>query len=687
MPEKDRVNELNRRLRGQRSVRQNVSTMDANLRAIERLVSVAADDAGLISVYRALDESEKAALKKNEPDEIANAYHVEFAGENKVHYITYKPQVEKGAQKSALEHVNRSTPFVQTLLEKVGNEYSFLYCRSSVSSASVPLPPAAKGFTCKLDGVEHLEGKNKYELFFLIECKDAIDAGERLTNIIDSVLLDVDGRGGDLFARMSYASLKHESTENDAELPQVDPAVQNQLNDIILQIRESPSVRQKILDFLVHTEESELYAHMQKRNEAYLGARAAGAERNALNSAVTCRMVPIGVFLNEIDNDRWHYTVTAKNGTTAEFTTEINPTVPFSEHRCPHCGRPLDEQNGILAVSDGQNTAVGCAACAEMCSQKNCDEYVFKDKGCAVCGKLLCGKHARKSAESNDVLCPECARVFRDGASGKPLAPRDAALRGYGDRYVEEETVRLGKAAALRRFKGVKLLSKRACVRCKTSDGYKYYLPSESAACDKCGENVHKKDRKKSSDTGLFLCSDCRLDCACGSTVTRENARFCAHEGCTHGFCAACAEKATPTNGYAAAVRRMGKDVPQSVQGKLYCREHTAVCKVCGAAVPVEDARVCPDCGGIYCVSCGKEGKCATCATADTVTAENYKKVSSKTRLMRLNALSLREKLGKTAVIEDNETVVFVTVYNVFRGTKTYRRTHNKRTGKTEVWR
>ena len=87
MPEKDRVNELNRRLRGQRSVRQNVSTMDANLRAIERLVSVAADDAGLISVYRALDESEKAALKKNEPDEIANAYHVEFAGENKVHYI------------------------------------------------------------------------------------------------------------------------------------------------------------------------------------------------------------------------------------------------------------------------------------------------------------------------------------------------------------------------------------------------------------------------------------------------------------------------------------------------------------------------------------------------------------------------------------------------------------------------
>lgn len=89
-----------------------------NLRYIEEFVSEAAEADGIISVYRKIDEREKSELEKTEVDEIANAYHVEMAGENKVHYITYKPQVERG-KGSKLEHVNRSTPFVQMLLDKV----------------------------------------------------------------------------------------------------------------------------------------------------------------------------------------------------------------------------------------------------------------------------------------------------------------------------------------------------------------------------------------------------------------------------------------------------------------------------------------------------------------------------------------------------------------------------------------
>ena len=44
------------------------------------------------------------------------------------------------------------------------------------------------------------------------------------------------------------------------------------------------------------------------------------------------------------------------------------------------------------------------------------------------------------------------------------------------------------------------------------------------------------------------------------------------------------------------------------------------------------------------------------------VNGSNYKKLSSKTRLVRLNALPFFAKFKKTAVLEDNENIVFVTV-------------------------
>lgn len=690
MSEKDRANELNTRLGGDKT-RRNVSTLDANVRAIERLISVAADeDAGLISVYRALDEEEKRALQPFERDEIANAYHVELAGDDRAHYITYKPAVARGGS-GKLEHVNRSTPFVQSLLDKISNEYSFLYCRSKVRETDVPMPPAAHGFRITQGETEHLEGKNKYELFFLIECKDGIDASERIVNIIDSVLIDVDGASDDFFARMSYAPLEHGDGESDEEIPYVEPAVQKQLNDIITQIRTSSAVRGRIADFLARNEQSELYAHLFARNRAFTDMRAvAPQEVNAFNSTVTCRMLPIGVFLNVIDNDRIPYTVTGGKGESATFYTELNPAAPFSAHVCPHCGKPLGEDNGAAVVSTRAGYAVGCESCASKCAHKNCGTYAFDSEGCTVCHKILCPAHLLKSADSDDGVCRECARVFRDSVSGKPLSPRDAAVRGEKEHYVDETLGRMGKTGAFTHFRAVKLMRKSAVTLCKCPDGaYRYYLKNEAVRCGGCGENFYKEHVKKTRDTGEKLCADCRVDCACGKTVAKRNAHLCENAGCTHGFCDSCYKKRRAPRGYGAAVKLLDNEkIPVAIGDKTYCNEHVAVCKVCGKTVPLSAARVCGDCGGVYCDDCAAGEKCRTCGTADQVNGENYKALSSRTRRARLNALPFNARLGKIAVLEDHENIVFVTVAHIsFLRSKPVRRIHNKLTGKTEVLR
>lgn len=684
MAEKDRVSDLNKRLGGRKN-KQNVSTLDKNMRAIERLINAAAEeDAGLISVYRALDANEKRELAKTEPDEIANAYHVELSGDDKTYYITYKPRVEKGkAGAGKLEHLNRSTPFVQNLLDKIDNEYSFLYCHSKSRISTVPDPHAAKGFVIERGITERLEGKNKYELFFLVECRDNIDASERITNIIDSVLLDVDGTSGDFFSRMSYASLEHDAESDDEEVPEIDFAVQNQLNNIITEIRDDAGVRQRILDFIIDSPTSELHAHMKARNDAYLSASyAAPDELNALSSTVTCRMMPIGVFLNEIDNDCIHYYIVGKNGERAELRTEVNPASPFCEHVCPHCGKPYSAANGAVAVKADGGYEAGCEECAKRCTHRGCTSYSFVSSGCKVCGKILCPEHSYVSVDSHDRLCSECARVFRDGASGKPLSPADAAVRGHGENYVAETVALLGKTGALNQFKQEKLLRKSRCVKCKTADGYKYYLPNECRKCSKCGESYYKDDVKKTTDGGELLCVFDRIDCSCGNVVAKEKAHVCAHDGCNVGFCGACANKAHMPKNYRAAVKIMHGKIKAVKSGEnIYCSEHIAVCKVCGKPVAKDKAKVCPSCGGTYCPECEISNKCRTCGIAETVDAKNYKKVSGKTRLARLNALPFYERFSKTAVLEDNENIVFVTVRGGKNGNKII--IYNKLTGKS----
>lgn len=639
-----------------------------NLRYIEEFVSEAAEADGIISVYRKIDEREKSELEKTEVDEIANAYHVEMAGENKVHYITYKPQVERG-KGSKLEHVNRSTPFVQMLLDKVGADYSFLYCHSKVRSDDTPLPPVASGFSVERGEREHLEGKNKYELFFLIECQDNIDASESMKNIIDSVLLDVDGSSGDFFANMSYATLERSAPEDgDISIPQVDYAVQSQLNNIITQIRESSEVRQRILDFMVASEGSKMREHIAERNEVFRnGQNASHREVNALGSSVICRMMPIGVFLNAIDNDRVPYTVTGRHGERATFYVEINPTTRFNGHVCPHCGEYLSASNGAVAVSAHGTFEIGCEKCATECEER-CGRYCFRDDGCRVCGKALCSEHSIKSIDSNDKLCSECAKVFRDGKTGSPLSPRDAAMRGCDESYVEEEVKRLGKVGALNRFRSVKFLRKSECMRCRTKNGYKYYLREETAQCFKCGEFFYRDDIKETTDTGEALCIFDRIDCSCGNIVAKEKAHSCSEEGCINGFCSDCAKEKISPNGYYEAVKLIsGRPRPLNIDGKIYCPEHSAVCKVCGKVVPLSKAHVCTSCGGTFCNSCGvsretRDGMCTICNKAFDVNGSNFKSISSKTRLVRLNALPFFAKFKKTAVLEDNENIVFVTV-------------------------
>ena len=672
MAEANRANNLRRVIGGGSDSGRNVSMLDDNIRAIERLVETAAsEESGIISVYRPLDESEIRELSKTETDEIANAYHVEFAGDNKVYYITYKPQVEKGKGKGKLEHVNRSTPFVQILLDKIGSEYSFLYSRSRVRSLdAIELPVGAKGFTVTGGEPERMEGKNKYELYFLIECKDNIDTNEKLTNIIDRVLIDVDEStdAGDLFEHMTYAPLEYDMSD-DEELPVVDEAVQAQLNGMILQIREKSEVRQRILDFLIESRDSDLYAHIYRRNEEFLKAKEASRwEINALNSTVTCRMMPIGVFLSSVENVRMPITVQEKGAKlSATFYVEINPTVQRQGYVCPHCGSPLSESNGLVIAHTALGSEVGCSECASTCSHAGCNKYAFKSGGCVVCGKNLCPDHSLESIDGDDRLCHECAAVFRDSRSRKPLSPEYAAVCGEDENYVKDMVAdtlgRMGKPKLYEQAKRLKLIRKSECVRCNTRSGYRYYLASETDKCAECGDNFYKDDLKKETASGKMLCFNDRVDCSCGNVSLKSDAHSCAHADCSHGFCAQCHSKMKEPDSYFEGVKAAGGKLKAvKAGGKTYCSEHIAVCKVCGKTVPLKDAKKCNDCGGIYCRDCGQGNRCITCAKVDDVNIANYKKISSRSRLYRLNALSFADKVGKTAVLEDHESVIFVTL-------------------------
>ena len=64
------------------------------------------------------------------------------------------------------------------------------------------------------------------------------------------------------------------------------------------------------------------------------------------------------------------------------------------------------------------------------------------------------------------------------------------------------------------------------------------------------------------------------------------------------------------------------------------------------------------------------------------MTETNYKQVSTKKRLARLNGLPLREKFARVAVLEDNENVVYVTI----RAGQKQKRIYNKLTGQTQEW-
>ena len=122
-------------------------------------------------------------------------------------------------------------------------------------------------------------------------------------------------------------------------------------------------------------------------------------------------------------------------------------------------------------------------------------------------------------------------------------------------------------------------------------------------------------------------------------------------------------EKAAQPKGYFGGVKlASGRIKAVSLNSKTYCSGHIAVCKICGKTLPALEAKKCRTCGGTYCPDCGSGGKCLTCSQADEVTAENYKSISSGTRLLRLNALPFSDKFHKTAVIEDNENIVFVTI-------------------------
>ena len=691
MAEPNRANNLRRVIGGGSNSGRNVSMLDDNIRAIQRLVETAArDGSGIISVYRPLDDDEIRELSKTEKDEIANAYHVELNGDDRVYYITYKPQVKKN-KGGKLEHLNRSTPFVQALLDKIGSEYSFLYSRSRVRSLDqVELPKSQKGFSVSCGEPERLEGKNKYELYFLIECKDNIDTNEKLTNIIDRVLIDVNEStsADELFGNMTYAQLEYD-TSFDEEMPVVEEEVQAQLNSLIFQIREKSEVRQRILDFLIGSRESDLYAHLSKRNEEFKRAKEADKwEINALNSTVTCRMMPIGVFLNSVENVRLPVTVEEKaTRERATFFVEINPTAQFEGYTCPHCGRPIGGDNGLVLAHTAFGVEAGCEACASKCTQAGCKKYAFDDDGCVVCGKILCPDHSLKSIDSDDRLCHECAQVFRDSRSRKPLSPLDAAVRGEDENFVRD-LVRNGlgksgrlKPTALDELRKRELLRKRECVRCRTYGGYKYYLSKETDKCDECGDNFYVGDLIKDKVSGKRLCPFDRVDCPCGNVSLKANAHPCSHKGCTHGFCAECVEKMKEPKGYLEGVRiASGALKAVKINGNTYCSEHIAVCKVCGKSVPLSAAKKCRDCGGVYCSDCGEENRCISCAKVSTVNEQNYKDISSRTRKYRLNALPFKDKFGKTAVVEDNEDVIFVTLKNFGKTVRRYSKLTQKTT-------
>ncbi|MDR0425837.1 MAG: hypothetical protein LBH24_01555 [Clostridiales bacterium] len=646
-----------------------------SVRAIERLVRLSYA-AGVLDEYRRITAQERQELQKQQGEEIANAYYVKLDGRGR--YITYKPKSGGAKRGGRVEHVNRSTDFVEALLTKIGAEYSFLSCNSRLTEVKdLGAPPTFPGFSFAGRRVVRQDSAKKYELFFLIECLDNIDAAETLYNVIDSVLLDVDENQSDYFSQMSYARLARDESarDDDAAAPGPDEKTRRQLNGIIGEIREQAGARRKLIEFLSGEPASELYRYIAARDRHFRLLKAEnGEEKNAFNSTVTCRLMPIGVFLNEIENYRYTYTVEdARTGARLSYSVAVNPAAPHLEHRCPHCGKPLGGGGAQLVIASGNSgrQTVCCTACAVRCGKPGCAGWTLLEAACSVCGARYCAAHTGFCCETGDPVCPRCSAVFHDAGSGLPLSPAGAAVPGMSAEYVQNAAKSLPRNKLFSQFSKTALYRRGDCALCRTPDGaggvrLVYRKKEDTRVCGVCGGAFYKDDVKRDRD-GTFLCFEHGVACPCGGVVARDRAAVCAHPGCTQAFCPDCkpidADGLTAAGSLkAAAGQKPGKKV--SVGGKIYCGGHVGLCKTCGKLRPHAALGVCADCGGLYCADCAPERNktiCRLCAAVAESDGKNYLEKSSKTRRKRLNALPIRDKLFRAVgVFEDNADIVFV---------------------------
>lgn len=663
----------------------NVSSLDNNITAIKDLV-LKSYECGVLSAYRPLTEYEMAELSKNEKDEIANAYYAVLDG--KEYFLTYKPQVDKKCNRgSKLEHVNRSTPFVEALLTKISGEYSFLYCKSRVDEncvRSFVKPAMHKGFHCG-EGVTVKEGgSQKYELFFLIECLDNIDAAENLSNIIDSVLLDVhSNETGDFFSGMTYARLDRDDDSDILGVPDIDENTKNNLNKLITTVREQPSSRRKILDFLAQSEGGALNRYFTRRDSVFKNAYI--DEYSALNSTITCRLLPIGVFLNDIETYTITYNISDSSGESVKYAAIINPTVKTPVHICPSCGKQLlDGTEMVLAGQPGGKT-VCCTACAVKCNEPMCYQWLKIADVCCACEKPYCANHSF-ACESGEKICHACGEVLRDKLTNSPISPKEAAARGMAENFIyfkvhdllEKGNVQL---RLKKEFAGIDLYKKTDCVKCKDPEGgYKFYLKTETGICAECGESFYKPLLKATAQKTL-LCPAHRYACSCGNIVNIKDTVKCAAQDCEVRFCPECKKVIVNNTDFDTGLKTLekSKESPFVFEDATYCFKHTNLCKSCGKLVPMKDLTMCTSCGGYFCKTCGGGTMCPICQDAVKANSENYKEISSKTRMLRLNTLPVHKKFfGKVAVLEDKVHILYVDTSDY----KNQKRLYNKLTGK-----
>lgn len=153
------------------------------------------------------------------------------------------------------------------------------------------------------------------------------------------------------------------------------------------------------------------------------------------------------------------------------------------------------------------------------------------------------------------------------------------------------------------------------CAEC----GRKHYI-GNAKKCSVCGKEVCKECAVISPVSGAVVCKEHSRKCpSCNAVVTEKEVFTCGQ--CGKQLCLACNNKVERCSTCNTILCDDCK-TKSAASGKVFCKNHTALCIACNSPVGSNEFATCSSCSVNYCIRCTSGNTCRMCATLRLPDAE-----------------------------------------------------------------